>query len=301
MSEYNGHEIYDVLSAWVREISFAPQGINGKKYLLVKAMDKKELKKILTEDDEELSTTLEKAGLFDESLEAAEIVGKLLKAYGDELPEGFLTVLAKAVGMEPPEGMEKCKDGETLKKAEAGADEVKPAAEGAGSPEEDLHKILEKADPALKEAILSMEKAAKSAEEKARRAEERAEKLEKAARESHYNSLMEELKALPGDHEKLKKALMALHEANPVDTAVISGMLKAAASAVEHGGLSEAGRSMSKSVTYSTDAEAQIHAMAKQLMKKAPEMSEEEALCAVLEKTPELYDEYERQRMARES
>jgi len=50
MSEYNGHEIYDVLSAWVREISFAPQGINGKKYLLVKAMDKKELKKILTEE-----------------------------------------------------------------------------------------------------------------------------------------------------------------------------------------------------------------------------------------------------------
>jgi len=98
-------------------------------------------------------------------------VGKLLKAYGDELPEGFLTVLAKAVGMEPPEGMEKCKDEETskLKKAEAGADEVKPAAEGAGSPEEDLHKILEKADPSLKEAILNMEKAAKSAEEKARR------------------------------------------------------------------------------------------------------------------------------------
>jgi len=119
MSEYNGHEIYDVLSAWIKEISFAPQGINGKKYLLVKAMDKKELKKILTEDDEELSLALEKAGLFDESLEAAEIVGKLLKAYGDELPNGFLTVLAKAVGMEPPEGMEKGLEEEKLEKAGA--------------------------------------------------------------------------------------------------------------------------------------------------------------------------------------
>lgn len=286
--ELNNSKIFDVVEAWVTELSLAPMGHNHKPYLLVKAMDTKGLKKILAEEDPDLTEVLEKAGLFDESLEAGQLIGKLLKAYGDELPEGFMTVLSKAVGMKPPE---------------EGAEGTEPPA-GIGTstngstkePADKLAKALESASPELRDVVLEMHKAAKSAEDRAKKAEETANKLAKASTEAYFDRLVQEdFKGIPGDLKPLKKALATLNESHPIEVGFITSALKKA-SDLALAGMGGAGKTIQEGSSALAGAEAEIGRLSAIAMKKAPGMSREEAMALVLDEHPELYEQYEAER-----
>lgn len=292
---YEPKKIFDVIDAWVTELSLAPMGHNHRKYLLVKAgnnMGPKELKALLSEEDPELTQVLEKAGLFDESLEAGVVIGKLLKAYGDELPEGFLSVLAKATGLDVPELDDgEGEEGEGKKPMKKATEPAEGAGEGPKNRPEDLLKKLEKADPDMRDFIMDLHKAATGAEARAKAAEAMAMKLEKAQTEAYFERLIGDLKGLPGDLKPLKKALMAINSQFPVETGFITTTLKKA-SDLAIKGLGQAGTQVQLPGSEAGPAEQLIRSKAAQIMKKAPDMSEEEAMALVLEKAPELYEQY---------
>lgn len=280
-------KIFDVVNAWVEELSLAPMGQNGKKYLLVKAMEQKDMKALLSAEDEELTEALEKAGLGDEALEAGEVIGRLLKAYGDTLPEGFLKILGKATGLEVDQATV---DAELKRKKEFEEDEAKrlaTAAAAAAAAATGIDAALSKASPEVKEIFLFLQKAIKTSNERAEAAETKATTLEKAARDKYFDDVMSGLKAIPGDHVALRKALASM---DPIHGAIITNALKGAASLVESGALTEKGGTMSKAGEGS--ASARIMAMAKARMKKAPGTTIESAMCAVMDENPELYDQY---------
>ncbi|MDM7913100.1 MAG: hypothetical protein QUS09_08390, partial [Methanotrichaceae archaeon] len=111
----------------MEEISFVPQGANGKEYLLVKEHKMKGdiLKSIAETPDEELQKALTQAKLDKESLDVLEAVGSILKTYKDKLPADSLVILAKACGYPEPKEPEKRKTDKGDKDEEGEEDDDK--------------------------------------------------------------------------------------------------------------------------------------------------------------------------------
>ncbi len=288
---------HDLKQVKIKEMSFVPAGMNGKEYLLLKGFDMKKkdiLKKLLEVEDEEFATLLEKEGVEGDAADILRSVGNLLKAYRDELPDDALGLLAKACGYEDPDEGNEVNDG-----SEADPKVKKGAASGQGSQAGLSKELLEKMDPEVRGLIQTLAKQANSADERATRAETLAKSLQESNLEKEYFEKAEALKHIPGmEPRKFGKTLMVLAKENPIESAQVLTVLRAANALIAKGvSLEEAGVSGNSPLG---SVEAKINKMAKGLIRKSGEpMTEEEAICKILEDQPELYAEYEAERQAK--
>ncbi|RQW78546.1 MAG: hypothetical protein EHM14_11700, partial [Methanothrix sp.] len=275
-------------------MSFVPSGANGKKYLLVKEMKKKDMfKKLLASPDVDFLALLEKEGIEGDAAEVVGAAATLLKAYKDELPEDVLELLAKGTGFDEPGDDDEDGEGDDGKNK-------KPEGEGGAcknQTDNGLSKeLLAKLDPALQGLIGKLIEKADGAEARATRAEGLAKSLQESTLEKEYFTKAENLKHVPGvETKRLAKSMMVLAKDHPVEFAHVYTALTSAEALIAKGiTFEEAGAGGS---SHMGSVEAKIDKMAEGLINKSDEpMTKEQAICKILVENPELYEEYEAER-----
>ncbi|NPV63664.1 MAG: hypothetical protein HPY61_13755 [Methanotrichaceae archaeon] len=273
---------FDLREVKVDFISFVPRGANRKKYFLVKEdrqLKDDIIKAILETDEGEVSRILKEANLEGEAAGVMEAAAKLLKAYKDELPEESLQILAKACGLPEPEN-----------EGKGGKEKAEEDAAGELSKE-----AIAKMDPATQAIVKELLEKNAATEAKAEAAEKVAKELKEEKILKEYVAKAEALPHLPIDPQKFGLVLKALGESHPGEFGEIYKVLKAADAALEK---SDLFREIGKSGAGETSAEAEVYARAKSLVAKDASLTQEEAICKVLEDDPELYSRYEEEREA---
>ena len=279
-----------IISGLLEEISFVPQGANGKEYLLVKEHKMKGdiLKSIAETPDEELQKALTQAKLDKESLDVLEAVGSILKTYKDKLPAESLVILAKACGYPEPKEPEKRETDKGDKDEEGEEDDDKCY----GFTKEQLEKM----DLGVRVMIEKMAAKIDATEERAKRFEALAKELKDAEITKAYIEKAEALPHVPGlIAEKHAPIMKILGEDHPAEFAEIYSVLKAADALLEKSSVwDEIGSARAVS---SGSAMNKIQKAAEALVRKDTSgMTYEDAVEKVLEEHPEWYEEYESER-----
>ncbi len=277
MSEYDL-----IISGLLQEISFVPRGANGKEYLLTKEHKMKGdiLKSIAETPDEELLKILNGEKLEKESLEVLEVVGSLLKSYKDKLPEGSLSILAKACGYPEP----KPKEGKGGKNdsTDDGQDDNNGDNNYGFSKGQ-----LEKMDPGTRDLITKMMGRIDASDKRAEKAEILAKQLEERRLNKEYAEKVKVLKHIPGlVSEKHGPIMKALGEAEPEAFKEFYDILKAADALLEKSALwGEIGSGLEGK---GGAASGKLDKIARGLVAKDADLSYEDALEKACELHPEL-------------
>lgn len=310
-------DAHDLIVHDIMEISYVPRGANRKEYLLVKGMKEDTVKSILETDDPELTKFLKENKIDGEAGEALAVVGRFLKSYKDKLPENTLSLMSKACGYPEPAQSKKKTDKAGGAGGQGGDPNATDPDEGAGDgcgdgtedgsgdgtygyPSQKTLKMIEKMDPAARELFKELIEENKATKNEAREATNLAKELKVAALKKEYMTKAEGLTHIPGiSIQKMADDMLVMGEAHPEQFNELYKALIAADRIIEK---SAAWESMGTAHDgHGGSTYQKILEMAKGIVQKSAEPMElEEAIDKVLDIHPEMYEQYEAERVAAE-